>query len=66
MYTNWGVTSGKLEPVEDDPDKNCVKACVGKDCEDNHWRATHCNETLGFVCQIDCEYNMHSVMRLCR
>ena len=55
MYTNWGMTDGKLEPVEDDPEKTCAKVCVGPSCEDTRWRAAFCNDTVDFICQIDCE-----------
>ena len=53
MYTNWGITDGKFEPV-DEPGKDCVKVCVGSQCADHHWRAADCSEELPFVCQIDC------------
>lgn len=55
-FTNWGVTNGEIEPL-DDNSKQCAKTCIDPNnpiCNGD-WRATDCSETLKFVCTVSCK-----------
>ena len=57
-YTNWGITSGAFEPI-DDTSKLCASVCLGATCNgDNSWKAASCDVPKQFVCSVQCKFKM--------